>query len=535
MTAERDQDQDRHTHRANEHGPPPRRAVSETGSSDTRSPWRRLAPGFAALVLLLLVIYGPGIGHGFVKDDVAWIATNHVSTFNDLRALAARSNGFYRPLVAASFAIDRAVYGLEPFGYGLTNLLLLIGSAAALAWMARGVGLTAVAAVLAAAIWALNLHGIHMAVLWLSGRTELWLTLCAFISAGALVRNRPILAGIAALGAMLAKEEAVMLPLMLAGWAWVLSPLGAPLQGASGAVARDAAAADAARADTAVSHAGVAAATAVQGAAADRVREVVRLTWPAWIALAVYLALRSRTGAYTPGNTPWFYQFTLDLPHLITNAGEYLDRACTFSSLAVFVAVALAWRVPSFSPRERRLAVLALLWLIGGYALTLFLPVRSSLYACFPSAGVAIFAAALIDSIWMRSPAGAARRRLLAAIALPVLLVPVYWSRNERWVELADLGADTFAAVRQVVRETPDASHVPHLVFQDDRGTRRSLLNTYGALLPTAVTLAAGRPIPVWLEPPPDDWRGSDLVRPTPSQSPIVRLTLRDERLVRVP
>jgi hypothetical protein len=361
--------------------------------------------------------------------------------------------------------------------------------------------------VLAAAIWALNLHGIHMAVLWLSGRTELWLTLCAFVSAGALARKRPVLAGIAAFGAMLSKEEAAMLPLMLAGWAWVLS-----------------------------SHDGrVAVGRAVQGAAANRVREVVRLTWPAWIALAVYLALRSRTGAYTPGNTPWFYQFTLDLPHLITNAGEYLDRACTFSSLAVFVAVALAWRVPSFSPRERRLAVLALIWLIGGYALTLFLPVRSSLYACFPSAGVAIFAAALIDSIWMRSPAGAARRRLLAAIALPVLLVPVYWSRNERWVELADLGADTFAAVRQVVRETPDASHVPHLVFQDDRGTRRSLLNTYGALLPTAVTLAAGRPIPVWLEPPPDDWRGSDLVRPTPSQSPIVRLTLRDERLVRVP
>jgi hypothetical protein len=443
--------------------------------------------GFAALALVLLIIYGPGIGHGFVKDDVAWIAANRLSSLHDLRELAARSNGFYRPLVAASFAIDRGLYGIAPFGYGVTNLLLAMGSAAALAWMARGVGLSAAAATLAAAIWALNFNGIHMAVLWLSGRTALWLTLWAFLSAGALARKRPILAGIAAFGAMLSKEEAVMLPLMLTAWAWLLN--------------------------------------------ARSARTAGRLTWPAWLALGAYFALRSQTSAYTPTNTPWFYQFTFDPLHLLINAGEYLDRACTFSAIAVAVAIALATRLPTFATRERQIAALGAIWLVGGYAITFFLPVRSSLYACLPSAGAAILAAALIETLWAKTEASA-RRRLLAALAMPILLLPIYWSRNERWVELADLGADTFNVVRDVTRDTPTIPQ--QLVFEDDRGTRRSMLNTYGTLLPTAVALAAGQPIPVWLDPPPDDWQGSALVVPPPDSTHTIRIALKNGRLDRV-
>jgi hypothetical protein len=456
--------------------------------------WNRAAlGGFAALMLWLIVIYGPGIGHGFVKDDVAWVAANRVTSLAEARALFLRSNGFYRPLVAASFAADRAIYGIEPFGYGVTNLLLLIASAAALAWAARGVGLSAMAAVVAAAIWAFNFHGIHMAVLWLSGRTELWLVLCAFLSAGALVRHWPILTGIAALAAMLAKEEAVMLPAMLAGWAFVLA----------------------------------------DGSMRDRLRATARQTWLAWLALAVYFVLRARTGAYTPATSPWFYQFTFDPFRVVTNAGEYLDRACTFPLLAAALCALLAWRRPAWTPMVRRCSLLALIWLIGGYALTVFLPVRSSLYACLPSAGIAIFSASLIVTLWESQAAPASRRRLLAAIVVPVLLLPVYWSRNERWVELADLGGDTFAMVRRIVRDTPE---VRQLVFEDDRGTRRSLLNTYGALLPPAVTLATGRAIPVWLEPPPDDWRGSELVNPSDAKSvePIAVIRLQQDRLARV-
>jgi hypothetical protein len=285
---------------------------------------------------------------------------------------------------------------------------------------------------------------------------------------------------------MLAKEEAVMLPAMLAGWAFLLQ----------------------------------------DGPVGDRVRAAMRQTWIAWIALGVYILLRSRTAAYTLATSPWFYRFTFDPFRVVTNAGEYLDRACTFATLAGALCALLAWARPGWTPAMRRLAWLALIWLVGGYALTVFLPVRSSLYACLPSAGVAMLAGAAIASLAesTRHP-----RRLVAAAIVPVLLLPVYWSRNERWVELADLGGETFAMVRQIARERPE---VRQLVFEDDRGTRRSLLNTYGVLLPPAVTLAAGRPIPVWLDPPPDDWQGSELTAPA-AGVPAVTVRLREGRLVR--
>jgi hypothetical protein len=141
----------------------------------------------------------------------------------------------------------------------------------------------------------------------------------------------------------------------------------------------------------------------------------------------------------------------------------------------------------------------------------LFLPVRSSLYACLPSVGPALVAAVGIHAIWTASSSAARRRLAVAATAVPICLLPVYWSRNERWVEIADLSAVTFAAVRDTV---PTRGDTPHLIFHDDRATRRSLVAAFGTLLPEAVTLAAGRPLPVWLEPPPDDWKGSRLTPP---------------------
>jgi len=75
-------------------------------------------------------------------------------------------------------------------------------------------------------------------------------------------------------------------------------------------------------------------------------------------------------------------------------------------------------------------------------------------------------------------------------VIVPVLLLPVYWSRNTRWVEIAELSTETFDAIQRVARERPDADR---LLFRDDRSSRRSLANAYDQLLPEAVRLAAGR------------------------------------------
>jgi hypothetical protein len=418
----------------------------------------------AALLAILIAIYGPGIGKGFVKDDVVWVGNNHVASWDDVWALLVRTDGFYRPVVAATFAIDRAVYGLEPFGFGVTNLCLLLLGAAALAYLGTTLGLRASMAIVAAGVWALNFHAVNMAVLWLSGRTALCVVIAAFLSAAAVVKNRPIAAGVAALVAMFAKEEAVMLPVILSGWAWVLS------------------------------------------------RDVVRLTWPAfargfgaasptWIAVAIYLTVRAQTPAMTPMTASEAYQFVRSPLALAGNGLEYLDRAGTFSLMVLVVAHLLTWRRPVISPPVRRMLLLAAIWFAGTFALTIFVPNRSSLYALLPSAAPALVAGFLLQHLWDGTAPIARRRLVAAAVIVPWLLLPVYWTRNVRWVEIAELSSDTFAAVRRVARERPE---VDVLLFRDDGSTRRSFAGAYDRLLPAAVGLAAGRDITVEIDAPTD-------------------------------
>jgi len=463
--------------------------------TDARLARNGLVPLFALLVTLA-AIYGPGIGHGFVKDDVVWVEANAVSSWEDVKELALRTHGFYRPLVSASFAVDRAAYDLWPLGYGTTNLGLLMLSTLALVWLATGVGLTRPAAVAAAAVWALNFHGINMAVLWLSGRTGLWLVLCALIAAGFFVRRRWMLAGVAVLFAAFAKEDAVMLPVILGGWALIL-------------------------------HAG-------PDGKGSRVAHVARATWPAWLAIGIYLALRSGTNAMTPSTSPSFYSFTFAPLDVARNVLEYLDRAGTFSVLVFALACALAWRLPKVTDRTRRLAVAGAIWFAGAYALTVCLPVRSSLYACLPSVGAALVAGSVLQDLWITLNPKQSRRLLVVAVITPIALLPVYWSRNTRWVEIADLSRETFAvlhtAAGQAAANTPSG-----IIFEDDRSTRRSFENTYGNLLPVAVKLATGREIPTAIEPPlPGEPNGSGSAALAEQTGRIIRIRLHNGHVSRV-
>jgi hypothetical protein len=90
---------------------------------------------------------------------------------------------------------------------------------------------------------------------------------------------------------------------------------------------------------------------------------------------------------------------------------------------------------------------------------------------------------------------------------------------------MADLSSETFVVLKEVVNAEPDVSS---MTFVDDRSTRRSFANTFGALLPEAVRLATGRAIAVRLEPPMDDAGPQKSHVPSPND---VRIELRQGRL----
>src|SRR5205814_5723360 len=153
-------------------GQAPRRsdlARLESAGHDTRRTWREVGPKAALLIATVLAalfgaIYLPALGHGFVKDDFRWIASAEVRSPADLARIFSTNVGFYRPLVTTSFAIDRAVWGLDARGYALTNVTLLMVNAALLFLLARRLSLPVEAALFAAAVWAFNFHGINMAL-----------------------------------------------------------------------------------------------------------------------------------------------------------------------------------------------------------------------------------------------------------------------------------------------------------------------------------------------------------------------------------
>ena len=405
----------------------------------------RIASAFVLLVALCLA-YVPDVGHGFIKDDFMWIRTGRVQSLTDAPALLQQNVGFYRPVVSATFAVNYALSGMNPSVYGFTNFSLLLLAAWLVFALAKALGLPDSTALLAAALWVFNFHGVNMAVLWLSGRTALLLCCAALAATLLALKGRMVLAGFFCLIALLSKEEAVVLPFVLA-WCVTLG-----------------------------------------GTQRDGRGQRFESIWPFMGALILYAVLRHQSGAFGPATAPPHYQFTFEPSLLFRNALEYLDRGATWPIAVGVVIIAAARRFPSFAHPERFALAFAALWFVCGYALTVFVPVRSSLYALLPSVGACV-AVAVIATGLLRLEPTRVRRTLAALVVVPLLLVPVYRERNMRWVNLADLSTAAIDQMSQGVAQSPESMRVVLIDSPDDRF---NLDATFGTLFPDAVVLALG-------------------------------------------
>ena len=172
--------------------------------------------------------------------------------------------------------------------------------------------------------------------------------------------------------------------------------------------------------------------------------------------------------------------------------------------------------------RHRRLFWFAIVWWICGFAITMFIPVRSSLYACGPSIGVSIVAAALLHDAWTRLEPLRQRRAIQAGLAIPFLLWPVYHLRNKDLVDATDVSARTMAALRRVAHERGANTTV---VLRDDRSRRASIDTALGTGLQEAVDLLVAPTVKVWLDPPPADAELDGTAAPPPHPDVTLRLT----------
>jgi hypothetical protein len=414
----------------------------------------------AYLVAVLLVIYAPRVGQGFVADDYGWIAKARPPITSAIGAALNHTTDFYRPVVRISFALNFASSGLSPRSYGLLNLFLLVGCAILVGWLAAEFGLSWGFCVLAAALFAFNPHGIDMSVLWISGRTGLFLTLFALSAAIAFKKGHLKLCAFFTFLALLSKEEAVMLPIMFTLWA-ALDEIQARIEDGRG-------------------------------------RSLRPIAW-IWAALAVYTVLRFHSGAILPTNAPPGYRFTVAGHLLVRNIREYADRAGTFSVVAVIAVFCASRQKLHLSTVERATIVRSAVWLCFGFALTIFLPERSSLYAIFPSVGVVIAATTIISSMW---PQVTARNRVVlvtVGLILPIALLPVYYARGDRWVSVAKLSNTVFLQLEEVAAQRD----VRTIILRDHQMSRTNLANALGPAGSDIASLISDRPLDVRILPPP--------------------------------
>ncbi|HWB18383.1 MAG TPA: hypothetical protein VG538_18405 [Vicinamibacterales bacterium] len=415
-----------------------------------------------APVIAFLAVYVPRVGHGFIADDYRWVLESRVSSVADALALFTHNNGFYRPVVSLTFAADHWLFGIDPLGYGLTNLALAVVCAGLICRLARALEMPWGAATLAGSIWLLNFHGINMSVLWISGRTALLLTLAAVAAATCIVRRHLLAAAAWTAVALLAKEEAVLLPGILAAWLYLY-----PSSDTLG-----------------------------KGRALWR--------WLVYAALltAGYVVLRHHSGAMTPATAPAYYRFTFSAGAVARNVLEYGDRTFSFPLIVTGLAwLCLRWRQRGpdrVTPPRPALIMCAALWIVGAYALTVFLPVRSSLYACWPLVGASLIAAEWCRGFWQVAPAAARGRALRLALLCVLIAAPIHFSRTGRFVAQAEVSQAAWVELPRLTYSVPDGATV---VIYDDMTRRANMRAAFGSLAGSAYELLTGRHLNFWLEP----------------------------------
>lgn len=449
--------------------------------------WALFAVGTA--VLAFTAIYIPDIGQSFFKDDFAWIAQSRIHGWGDFLALFRHAQGFYRPLVSLSFSLDYALFGLTSWGYGWTNLLLLLLVALMIYRLGRLLELPGREAGLAAVLFLFNHHGISMSLLWISGRTSLLLTLFSLLTLVFILRRRRVMAAVCFLLALFSKEEATLLPLMIF-FILFLREKKNP----------------------------------------QPFRTTLKETWILIFPLGIYLGLRFLTPAFLPFSAPGYYRFVRQPLCLLRNTLEYADRSSTLALLLVFVSSLLLFRLPRPTQKEWQTIAIGSVWFVGGIGLTVFLPIRSSLYAVFPSVGPAFASACLLHAMWQEGKEGGRRRLLTVAMLVLILMVPLYRQRNGRWVKGAETSRQIVAGLKAWA---PDGRTARFLVLHDRSASRDSLASVFGTLIQDGARLCMENDtLRVWLDPPPPGWELSGLEPPS-AGVPALHLVWKDGRFNR--
>jgi hypothetical protein len=217
---------------------PPLAAVAHAGTIGAVSTGARRRLWLPAIVLgAVAIAFGSTLTFGFVWDDHFLIGDSYlIRSWRSLPTIFATHfwaghadwRMYYRPLINVSYLVDYHVWGLNPFGYHLTNVLLHAAVCLAVAALVRRMLGDWTMALATALLFAI--HPVHsQSVSFIAGRTDLASTLFVVLALTSYhswrhAEGARSLRYAGALGAfllaLLSKENAITLPAVLVVYEW---------------------------------------------------------------------------------------------------------------------------------------------------------------------------------------------------------------------------------------------------------------------------------------------------------------------------
>jgi hypothetical protein len=222
-------------------------AANDAVKSSGPSRWANGYKGDLIVAALALIVPIGALSAGFVWDDANTIVDSPVirdpSTILEvfrrpamwMAGLADTNSWTYRPLALSSMAIDYQVWGMNPMGFHLTNLLLhALTMVLARRWFATG--LTATSALALASACAVH-TSIVESIVWVNGRSEPWALLFGLVALiGASRKHAGAVGGLVGLGvfgALLGKETGIVFAVMAPFFALTWTSTSARVPGAA--------------------------------------------------------------------------------------------------------------------------------------------------------------------------------------------------------------------------------------------------------------------------------------------------------------
>ncbi len=181
------------------------------------------------ITVLLLAVYGNTLNHGFVWDDTDIIVDNpQIEKLSNIPSLFLSEDkiegatGYYRPMTYVSFAIDRAIWGLNPVGFNITNLALHILVVLLFYQVIATIFKKDRLALAAALIFSLHPVAGETINFHSGGRNTLLCAAFILLSLFYYAKEKRITAAILFTGALFSKEFGLLLPAILFIYDWFI-------------------------------------------------------------------------------------------------------------------------------------------------------------------------------------------------------------------------------------------------------------------------------------------------------------------------